>query len=156
VAGGGQLHGSQRVDQSAVSVRSRSEILTDALLQHGGITVASVLIGLVLYSLTILARNIIEGLRGIPDDVLEAARGMGYGLRRQDVPMVVAGAPGGRGHRPGAGPGHGGRAALPGPAGASQEYADHAHEPRQHRYGVAPNVFRATLLSCRPLVRDTS
>jgi osmoprotectant transport system permease protein len=70
------------VDQSAVSVRSRSEILTDALLQHGGITVASVLIGLVLYSLTILVRNIIEGLRGIPDDVLEAARGMGYGARR--------------------------------------------------------------------------
>lgn len=128
-------------------VTSRAELLTDALLQHVGLTVVSVLIGLavalplallarrhrrlegmvvgtttaiytipslalfalllpisglsattvvtglVLYSLTILVRNIIEGLNGIPADVIEAARGMGYGARRLlwtvEIPLAL-------------------------------------------------------------------
>ncbi len=37
---------------------------------------------LVLYSLTILVRNILAGLDGVPDDVRESALGMGYGRRR--------------------------------------------------------------------------
>lgn len=52
------------------------------LLPITGLSATTVITGLVLYSLTILVRNIIEGLSGIPDDVVEAARGMGYGARR--------------------------------------------------------------------------
>jgi osmoprotectant transport system permease protein len=49
------------------------------LLPLTGLSPATVVTGLVLYSLTILVRNIIEGLNGVPSDVVEAARGMGYG-----------------------------------------------------------------------------
>ncbi len=38
--------------------------------------------GLVLYSLTILVRNIMAGLDSVPEDAREAARGMGYGPLR--------------------------------------------------------------------------
>ena len=44
-------------------------------------------IGLVGYTLLILFRNILEGLRGVPPDVLEAARGMGL-TRRQTLLRV--------------------------------------------------------------------
>ncbi|MCX4709729.1 ABC transporter permease [Streptomyces sp. ID03-2B] len=117
-------------------LRSRSQELTDATVQHIGITVVSVLIGLavafplallarrgrrfagpvlglttvlytvpslamfslllplfglsaalvvtglVLYSLTILVRNILAGLEAVPQEAREAARGMGYGPAR--------------------------------------------------------------------------
>jgi len=52
------------------------------LLPITGLTPTTVITGLVLYSLTILVRNIIEGLGSVPPDVVEAARGMGYGKRR--------------------------------------------------------------------------
>ena len=52
------------------------------LLPFTGLTRATVIIGLVLYSLTILVRNTIAGLDGVPEDVREAARGMGYGNTR--------------------------------------------------------------------------
>ncbi|MGW1892053.1 ABC transporter permease [Streptomyces sp. NPDC002004] len=117
-------------------LRSRSQELTDATLQHIGITAASVVIGvavafplallarrrrafagpvlglttvlytvpslamfslllplfglsaslvvtgLVLYSLTILVRNILAGLQAVPEEAREAARGLGYGPLR--------------------------------------------------------------------------
>jgi osmoprotectant transport system permease protein len=44
-----------------------------------GLSAVTVLIGLVAYSLVILVRNFLTGLLGVPDDVREAARGMGYG-----------------------------------------------------------------------------
>ncbi|MEV4440005.1 ABC transporter permease [Streptomyces sp. NPDC049577] len=44
-----------------------------------GLSVAVVVTGLVLYSLTILVRNILAGLASVPQEVREAARGMGYG-----------------------------------------------------------------------------
>ncbi|HSE07185.1 MAG TPA: ABC transporter permease [Nocardioidaceae bacterium] len=49
------------------------------LLPITGLTPTTVITGLVLYTLTILVRNIIEGLNAVPPDVIEAARGMGYG-----------------------------------------------------------------------------
>jgi osmoprotectant transport system permease protein len=52
------------------------------LLPVYGISPALVITGLVLYSLTILVRNILAGLRGVPADVREAARAMGYGPLR--------------------------------------------------------------------------
>lgn len=47
-----------------------------------GISVAVVITALVLYSLTVLLRNILAGLEAVPTEVTEAARGMGYGPLR--------------------------------------------------------------------------
>ncbi|MFE0192532.1 ABC transporter permease [Streptomyces sp. NPDC059008] len=64
-----------------------------------GVSAAVVVTGLVLYSLTILVRNILAGLQAVPAEVREAARGMGYGSARLlfevelplALPAVVAG-----------------------------------------------------------------
>jgi len=56
-------------------------------------------VGLVSYTLLILVRNVITGLDGVPEDVRDAARGMGYRPLRQLVaidlplalPVIVAG-----------------------------------------------------------------
>jgi len=51
------------------------------------------IIGLVSYSLLILIRNIATGLREVPADVVEAARGMGFGpwqlLVRIELPLAM-------------------------------------------------------------------
>ncbi|MBB5939392.1 ABC transporter permease [Streptomyces zagrosensis] len=47
-----------------------------------GVSAAVVVTGLVLYSLTVLVRNILAGLASVPADAREAARGMGYGPTR--------------------------------------------------------------------------
>ncbi|MFH8571768.1 ABC transporter permease [Streptomyces sp. NPDC017993] len=47
-----------------------------------GVSASVVVTGLVMYSLTILVRNILAGLEAVPTDVREAARGMGYGTAR--------------------------------------------------------------------------
>jgi osmoprotectant transport system permease protein len=52
------------------------------LLPVYGISVSVVICGLVLYSLTILVRNILTGLRSVPPEAREAARSMGYGPGR--------------------------------------------------------------------------
>lgn len=52
------------------------------LLPFFGLSSALVITGLVLYSLTILVRNIIAGLESVPTEAKEAARGMGYGSGR--------------------------------------------------------------------------
>ncbi|HLN76213.1 MAG TPA: ABC transporter permease [Nocardioidaceae bacterium] len=52
------------------------------LVPLSGLSAATVIAGLALYSLTILVRYIVEGLNGISADVIEAAQGMGYGARR--------------------------------------------------------------------------
>jgi osmoprotectant transport system permease protein len=58
-----------------------------------GLSATTVLIGLVLYSLVILVRNFLAGLQGVPADVREAARGMGYGPARLfwriDLPLAL-------------------------------------------------------------------
>lgn len=56
--------------------------LFSLLLPMTGISATTVVIGLTLYSLTILVRNVLEGLRGVPRDVRDAAFGMGYGRTR--------------------------------------------------------------------------
>lgn len=69
------------------------------LLPFTGISATSVIIGLALYSLTILVRNILAGLRGVPDEVKESAIGSGYGSTRLllkvelplAMPVIVAG-----------------------------------------------------------------
>jgi osmoprotectant transport system permease protein len=67
--------------------------LFSLLLPVSGLTPTTVIIGLALYSLTILVRNVIEGLKGVPEEVRESAIGMGYGrarlLLRVELPLAV-------------------------------------------------------------------
>ena len=59
----------------------------------------SVLIGLVMYALLVLVRNVLVGLQSVPEDVRDAARGLGYRRARllltvelpHAAPAVVAG-----------------------------------------------------------------
>jgi osmoprotectant transport system permease protein len=63
------------------------------LLPFTGLGAPTVIIALVIYSLTILVRNVIAGLEGVPEDVRESARGMGYGPARQlfsvELPLAL-------------------------------------------------------------------
>ncbi|MFD7712598.1 ABC transporter permease [Streptomyces sp. NPDC059785] len=52
------------------------------LLPLFGLSASLVITGLVLYSLTILVRNILAGLQAVPEEAREAARGLGYGPAR--------------------------------------------------------------------------
>jgi len=65
------------------------------LLPFTGLTVLTAEIGLVGYTLLILVRNIVVGLNSVPDDVREAARGMGFRplaeLARIDLPLAIPG-----------------------------------------------------------------
>ncbi len=58
-----------------------------------GLSERTVLIGLVIYALLILVRNTLAGLDGVPEDVREAALGMGYGrgtmLWRVELPVAL-------------------------------------------------------------------
>jgi osmoprotectant transport system permease protein len=58
-----------------------------------GLTVTTVEVALVSYTLLILYRNILEGLKGVPAEVREAARGMGLSrlqsLFRVELPLAV-------------------------------------------------------------------
>src|SRR6267378_4300864 len=67
--------------------------LFSALVPFTGFTILTAEIGLVSYTLLILIRNIVVGLNSVPDDVREAARGMGYRplaeLLRIDLPLAV-------------------------------------------------------------------
>jgi osmoprotectant transport system permease protein len=57
-----------------------------------GLRQRTVVFGLVLYALLILVRNMLVGLQGVPEDVRESARGMGYGRGRMlwQVELPVA------------------------------------------------------------------
>ncbi len=67
--------------------------LFSLLVPLTGLGVNTVVIGLALYSLTILVRNILEGLRAVPGEVRESAVGMGYAPRRMlwrvEVPLAL-------------------------------------------------------------------
>jgi osmoprotectant transport system permease protein len=67
--------------------------LFSLLLPFTGLSRTTVVIGLVLYSLTILVRNLLAGLVGVPDEVADAARGMGYSplrmLLRVQLPLAL-------------------------------------------------------------------
>ncbi|MFE2990304.1 ABC transporter permease [Streptomyces sp. NPDC059262] len=63
------------------------------LLPAYGLSASLVVAGLVLYSLTLLVRNILAGLRAVPEDTRQAARGMGYGpvrlLLTVELPLAL-------------------------------------------------------------------
>nr|WP_206313847.1 ABC transporter permease [Streptomyces coryli] len=58
-----------------------------------GLSASVVITGLVLYSLTVLVRNLMAGLESVPEEAREAARGMGYGPARLlfgvELPLAV-------------------------------------------------------------------
>jgi len=78
---------------SAVVYTVPSLALFQLLVPVTGLTVTTVEVALVGYTLLILYRNILEGLRSVPPDVLEAARGMGLTRRqtlwRIELPLAV-------------------------------------------------------------------
>jgi len=63
------------------------------LVPFTGLSRTTAEIGLVSYTLLILVRNIVAGLDGVPDEVREAAHGMGYRplgqLLRVELPLAV-------------------------------------------------------------------
>lgn len=63
------------------------------LIPLTGLSRTTVEIGLVSYTLLILIRNVVAGLDGVPDDVKDAARGMGLTPRqmlyRVEVPLAL-------------------------------------------------------------------
>jgi osmoprotectant transport system permease protein len=69
------------------------------LIPFTGLSIRTSLIGLTMYTLLILVRNIVEGLRGVDRDVREAAEAMGYTRSRQlfrvelplALPVIMAG-----------------------------------------------------------------
>jgi osmoprotectant transport system permease protein len=64
------------------------------LIPYTGFTILTAEIGLVGYTLLILLRNIVRGIRGVPADVREAAVGMGYAPRELlwqiELPLALA------------------------------------------------------------------
>ena len=69
------------------------------LIPFTGLSIRTSLIGLTMYTLLILVRNMVEGLRGVDPDVREAAEAMGYTRARQlwqvelplALPVIIAG-----------------------------------------------------------------
>lgn len=69
------------------------------LLPFTGLSRTTAIIPLTIYTLLVLTRNIVEGFRGVPPDVREAARAMGYSGPRQllrvelplAMPVILAG-----------------------------------------------------------------
>ena len=69
------------------------------LINVTGLGPEPVIIGLTIYSLVILVRNLVEGLRAVPRDVIDAATAMGYRQTRRlfavelpiALPTIVAG-----------------------------------------------------------------
>jgi osmoprotectant transport system permease protein len=67
--------------------------LFQILVPITGLTVTTAEIALVSYTLLILFRNILTGLQGVPEEVIESARGMGLSRRqvlwRVELPMAL-------------------------------------------------------------------
>ena len=67
--------------------------LFSLLLPLTGLSATTVIIGLALYSLTILVRNVLAGLRSVPAEVVESARGVGYSdtrlLTHVELPLAL-------------------------------------------------------------------
>jgi osmoprotectant transport system permease protein len=63
------------------------------LIPFTGLQIQTALIGLTIYTLLILVRNMVEGLRGVDRDVREAAEAMGYTparrLFRVELPLAL-------------------------------------------------------------------
>ena len=110
-----------------------------ALVSVTGLTIYTAVIPLIMYTLVILVRNIVAGFDAAPDDVLDAADGMGYDRRERfrkivlplSIPLVV-------------------RRAAPGQRVHDRPGDDHG-DPRQRlRWPRASSSSRATTARSRP------
>jgi osmoprotectant transport system permease protein len=67
--------------------------LFSLLLPFTGLSRTTVVLGLVLYSLTILVRTVLTGLEAVPEEVRDAALGMGYSraglLWKVELPLAL-------------------------------------------------------------------
>ncbi len=67
--------------------------LFSLLVPVTGLSPLTVVVGLVLYSLTVLVRNVLAGLQAVPAAVVESATGTGYGplslLLRVQLPLAL-------------------------------------------------------------------
>jgi osmoprotectant transport system permease protein len=67
--------------------------LLPLMVPFTGLSMTTVVIALALYALTILVRAMLDGLRAVPDEVVESARGLGYGagrlLFRVELPLAT-------------------------------------------------------------------
>ncbi|GAB6985173.1 ABC transporter permease [Nocardioides pyridinolyticus] len=67
--------------------------LLPLMVPFTGISATTVVIALALYALTVLVRSMLEGLRSVPAEVRESARGLGYGatrlLFRVELPLAL-------------------------------------------------------------------
>lgn len=87
------------VGTSSVLYTIPSLALFTVLVPWTGIGRTPVLIGLVVYALLVLVRNVLVGLGGVDESVRDAARGLGYGRLRllltvelpNALPAIVAG-----------------------------------------------------------------
>lgn len=95
-----RLHVSQVLLGAATVIYTIPSVaLFSFFIPFTSISATTVVIGLVLYSLTVLVRNVLAGLEAVSDDVKEAARGMGLGPTRLlltvelplSVPAIMAG-----------------------------------------------------------------
>lgn len=68
-------------------------IVLPALIGTKVLSSANIIIALTIYAVSLLIRNVIDGLRSVPDDVLQAAVSVGYGTLRRvltiDLPIAV-------------------------------------------------------------------
>jgi osmoprotectant transport system permease protein len=81
------------VGTSTVLYTIPSLAMFSLLLPVTGLSATTVVVGLVLYSLTILVRNVLAGLQGVPVEVVDSAVGNGYGRRalllRVQLPLAL-------------------------------------------------------------------
>ncbi|QIG44804.1 ABC transporter permease [Nocardioides anomalus] len=67
--------------------------LLPLMVPFTGLSKTTVVIALALYALTILVRSVLEGLRAVPEEVVESATGLGYGagrlLFRVELPLAL-------------------------------------------------------------------
>ncbi|WP_412542638.1 ABC transporter permease [Longispora sp. K20-0274] len=76
-----------------------SLVLFAIMLEFTGLNIATVIAPLTVYTLSVLVRNVVDGLRGVPDSVRQSAVAMGFGAVRRLVqvelpialPVVFAG-----------------------------------------------------------------
>lgn len=85
--------GAAAVGGSAVLYTVPSLALFGLLVPFTGIGRTTVLIGLTAYALLVLVRNAVVGLQGVPPEVSDAARGMGYSATRRlltvELPLAL-------------------------------------------------------------------
>jgi osmoprotectant transport system permease protein len=81
--------GSAAVGTTAVLYTVPSLALFGLLVPFTGIGRTTVLIGLTVYALLVLVRNTLVGLQGVPGEVRDAARGMGYSSARRLIAVEL-------------------------------------------------------------------